>query len=90
MALLNELGRRQMTNILVEGGAQVFGSLLDADAIDEMHAIVAPLVAGGAALSPIAGRGIDKMDCAIRLRNYAIEQVGADAYIHGRVARDVS
>ena len=87
MALLDELGRRQMTNILVEGGASVLGSLLDANAIDEVHAFVAPLLTGGAVLSPIAGRGIDKMDCAVRLRNYVIEQVGADAYIHGRVAR---
>jgi diaminohydroxyphosphoribosylaminopyrimidine deaminase/5-amino-6-(5-phosphoribosylamino)uracil reductase len=87
IALLEELGQRQMTNVLVEGGAKVFGSLLDANCIDEVHAFVAPLLAGGPAPGPIAGRGIDKMDCAIRLRNYAIEQVGADAYIHGRTAR---
>src|SRR5262245_22463526 len=47
-ALLAELGRRQMTNVLIEGGAEVLGSFLDADAIDEVHVFVAPLLVGGA------------------------------------------
>src|SRR5262249_29909909 len=37
---LDELGRRRMTNVLVEGGAAVLGSLLDADAIDEFHVFI--------------------------------------------------
>ena len=34
---LEELGRRQMTNILVEGGEQLLGSLFDLGEIDEIH-----------------------------------------------------
>ena len=34
--LLAELGRRRMTNVLVEGGSQLLGSLWDAPAIDEI------------------------------------------------------
>src|SRR5262249_35196768 len=53
-AELDELGRRQMTNVLVEGGAGVLGAFLDAQAVNEVHAFVAPvLVGGGEALSPI-------------------------------------
>ena len=82
--LLDELGRRQMTNILVEGGANVFGVLFDAGEIDEIHAFIAPKIIGGAAPSPLAGRGVPEMNLATRLKRYTIEQLGGDAYIHGR------
>src|SRR5439155_8684965 len=47
-ALLTELGRRRMTNLLVEGGAEVFGSFCDERLIDEFHVFVAPKLIGGA------------------------------------------
>src|SRR5262249_52795236 len=46
-ALLQELGRRRMTNVLVEGGAAVFGSFLAAGLVDEFHVFVAPKMFGG-------------------------------------------
>lgn len=82
--LLDELGRRQMTNVLVEGGAKVLGALFDAGAIDEVHVFIAPKLIGGPGPSPVAGRGLPEMNLASRLTRYAIEQLGGDAYIHGR------
>ncbi len=82
--LLDELGRRQMTNVLVEGGANVFGVLFDAGAIDEIHAFIAPKIIGGPAPSPLAGRGVAEMNLASSLKRYTIDQLGGDAYIHGR------
>jgi diaminohydroxyphosphoribosylaminopyrimidine deaminase / 5-amino-6-(5-phosphoribosylamino)uracil reductase len=84
--LLAELGRRQMTNILVEGGAKVFGSLLDAGAIDEVHAFIATRLLGGSAPTAIAGQGVREVKLGRTLKRYAIEQVGGDAYIHGRLS----
>ncbi len=46
--LLAALAREGMTNILVEGGGRVLGSLFDAELIDEVHVFVAPIIAGGA------------------------------------------
>ena len=40
--LLTELGRRRFTNILVEGGSRLFGSLFDGGHVDEVHVFVAP------------------------------------------------
>jgi diaminohydroxyphosphoribosylaminopyrimidine deaminase/5-amino-6-(5-phosphoribosylamino)uracil reductase len=82
--LLDELGRRQMTNVLVEGGAAVFGGLFDAGSIDEIHTFIAPKIVGGPAPSPLAGSGVPNMKFAHRLKSYTIEQLGGDAYIHGR------
>jgi diaminohydroxyphosphoribosylaminopyrimidine deaminase/5-amino-6-(5-phosphoribosylamino)uracil reductase len=85
-ALLDELGRRQFTNLLVEGGAAVLGSFFDARAIDEAHIFIAPLLIGGsAARSPVAGHGVSEVTNAIRLLDYQIEQLDGDVYVHGRV-----
>jgi diaminohydroxyphosphoribosylaminopyrimidine deaminase / 5-amino-6-(5-phosphoribosylamino)uracil reductase len=82
--LLDELGRQQTTNVLVEGGAKVFGSLLDSQAVDEVHAFIAPRLIGGSGPSPIAGEGVPEIKLGQVLKRYTIEQVGGDAYIHGR------
>ena len=84
--LLDELGQRRMTNVLVEGGAGVLGAALDARQVDEVHVFVGPkLVGGQPAPSPIEGEGIDQMADALRLAELNLEQVGGDAYLHGRL-----
>lgn len=56
--LLDELGRRRMTNILIEGGSEVLGSAFDQHLIDELHVFVAPkLIGGRAAKTPVGGEG---------------------------------
>ncbi len=48
VAVLQELARRGLQTVLVEGGAQVHRSLLDAGLVDRVHLFVAPkLLAGG-------------------------------------------
>src|SRR5436190_19884132 len=36
-SLLDELGRRRMTNVLVEGGSQLLGTIFNLRAVDEVH-----------------------------------------------------
>jgi diaminohydroxyphosphoribosylaminopyrimidine deaminase/5-amino-6-(5-phosphoribosylamino)uracil reductase len=86
--LLDELGRRKMTNVLVEGGSQVLGALVDAGQIDEAHAFIAPKIVGGGQAPPaVAGRGVELLSHALALDAPTIEQSGTDVYIHGRVIR---
>ncbi len=85
-ALLAELGRRRLTNVLVEGGGRLLGSLFDAGQIDEVHVFIAPKLIGGIeAVSPIAGRGIEQLADALSLDGPAVEQLDTDIYVHGRV-----
>jgi diaminohydroxyphosphoribosylaminopyrimidine deaminase/5-amino-6-(5-phosphoribosylamino)uracil reductase len=84
-ALLEELGRRRMTNLLVEGGAGVLGSFLDAREIDEVHVFIAPRLAGGVnAKTAIAGDGVEKIADALALAESQVELIEGDVYLHGR------
>jgi diaminohydroxyphosphoribosylaminopyrimidine deaminase/5-amino-6-(5-phosphoribosylamino)uracil reductase len=87
-ALLDELGRRRMTNVLVEGGSKLLGALFDAGEIDEVHVFIAPKLIGGAnAPSPIAGAGLDKIAAALSVSDIELRHVGEDVYLCGRVQR---
>jgi diaminohydroxyphosphoribosylaminopyrimidine deaminase/5-amino-6-(5-phosphoribosylamino)uracil reductase len=85
-SLIDQLGRRQMTNVLVEGGSKLLGTLFEMHAIDEVHVFIAPKIAGGtAALSPIGGMGAEKMADALALADISIEELSGDVYVHGRL-----
>ena len=86
--LLAELAHRGITNLLVEGGAQVLGVFNDLDYIDEVHVFVAPkLIGGQEALSPLGGRGLGTMAEARRLTRLTFERIGDDMYVQGRSER---
>ncbi len=88
LELCDELGRRQMTNVLVEGGGCLLGSLFDAAAFDEVYGFVAPKLIGGTdAPSPLAGRGCLNMDQAITLEGVRLELIDSDILVQGRIPR---
>jgi diaminohydroxyphosphoribosylaminopyrimidine deaminase/5-amino-6-(5-phosphoribosylamino)uracil reductase len=84
-ALLDELGRRRMTNLLIEGGGEVLGSFRDAGEIDEVHVFIAAKVAGGSeARTPMGGVGAATIAEALTLGEWQVEMVEGDVYVHGR------
>ena len=86
--VMRELGRRRMTNVLLEAGGQVLGSFFDESFVNEVHAFVAPVIVGGqAAPSPIRGVGVDLMANASRLDQTSIQVLDGDVYIHGFMAK---
>jgi diaminohydroxyphosphoribosylaminopyrimidine deaminase/5-amino-6-(5-phosphoribosylamino)uracil reductase len=87
LELLRELGGRQVTNVLVEGGAEVFGAIFDADSVDEVHAFIAPRIIGGSAAPPCAGPGVATIADALNLSRPGVEQLGSDVHVYGRIVR---
>lgn len=86
IALLDELGRRRMTNVLFEGGSHVFGSLFDHQLVDEVHAFIAPKIVGGLnGRTPVGGIGVERLVHAQVLRNVTWEKIGDDLYVYGRL-----
>ncbi|QGJ69681.1 Diaminohydroxyphosphoribosylaminopyrimidine deaminase [Planctomycetales bacterium 10988] len=85
LQLLDELGRRRMTNILVEGGGQILGMLHDLQEIDEVHLFLAPKILGGAqAPGPFAGIGLEWMKDAEMLDEIQVRMIEEDVYVVGR------
>ena len=81
-ALLDELGRRNLLSVLVEGGGEVHASLFAEDLVDKVHAYVAPRVIGGrAAPGPVGGDGIERLADALRLRDIDLTRLGEDILI---------
>lgn len=74
-ALLDELGRRDMTNVMVEGGGKVLGAFFDAGLADECRIFVSPRLIGGDA-APDALRGTGKKLAG--LANATVRKVGED------------
>lgn len=79
-ALFDELGRRRWTNVLVEGGSAVFGSLFDRDLVDEMHVFIAPRVIG-AGKDAISGYGREAILQNTGWLTELIENIDGDAYV---------
>jgi diaminohydroxyphosphoribosylaminopyrimidine deaminase/5-amino-6-(5-phosphoribosylamino)uracil reductase len=89
--LLGELGRRRMTNVLVEGGGELLGSFFDAHAVDEVHIFIAPKIIGGVvAPSPVGGVGVETIATSMRLIDPQIHHSGDDLYVQSRIRRDSS
>jgi diaminohydroxyphosphoribosylaminopyrimidine deaminase/5-amino-6-(5-phosphoribosylamino)uracil reductase len=89
--ILADLGRRRFTNILVEGGAGLLGSFVDAGTADEFHVFIAPKILGGnEAPSAIVGTGVERMADALRLVEFTSQISGDDVYLHGYVAGAMS
>jgi diaminohydroxyphosphoribosylaminopyrimidine deaminase/5-amino-6-(5-phosphoribosylamino)uracil reductase len=83
--LLVELGRRGMTNVLIEGGAGVHGAFVDAGEVDEVHVFVAPLLLGGFGPGPVGGSGFDRVADGLRVGPMTWTPVGGGVYGRGRV-----
>ena len=83
-SLLRKLGEMEITSLLVEGGAEVAASFLEAGLVDKVLTFVAPKIIGGSeAPGPVSGRGKETMDGAIPLTGVTYGHVGDDLYIEG-------
>ena len=83
-ALLTLLGEEGVLTLLVEGGGILLGAFFDKGLIDKVHAVIAPMIIGGAsAPTAVAGRGATRMADALRLQEVKLERLGEDMLITG-------
>jgi diaminohydroxyphosphoribosylaminopyrimidine deaminase / 5-amino-6-(5-phosphoribosylamino)uracil reductase len=78
-AVLAELGKRQLTSLLVEGGAEVAGSFIEQRLVDKVSFFIAPKIIGGReAISGIGGSGFAKLSDALELDEVEVTRRGDD------------
>ena len=77
--VLNELKKRDLQSVLVEGGTQTAGAFCDAKLVDKLTFIVAPIIIGGySAPSAIGGRGANSLENAMLLKDLQVIKHGGD------------
>lgn len=82
--LLEELGRRDVVNLMVEGGGTLMGSLFDRGLVDKTLAFIAPVIIGGKdAPSPVEGRGVSMVVGAVTLTHVEVDRVEGDLVVKG-------
>jgi diaminohydroxyphosphoribosylaminopyrimidine deaminase/5-amino-6-(5-phosphoribosylamino)uracil reductase len=86
VAVLDELGRREVNEVLVEAGATLSGAFLAAGLVDEVVIYMAPLLLGDGARGAFALPALASLDAAPRLELVELRAVGRDWRITARPA----
>jgi len=85
-AVLEDLGRRGMSRVLVEGGARVFGSFLASRLVDRVMVFIGPRILGSAgAPGPVAGPDVRTIAESLQVEDLSTERIGPDVLIQGRL-----
>jgi diaminohydroxyphosphoribosylaminopyrimidine deaminase/5-amino-6-(5-phosphoribosylamino)uracil reductase len=84
---LSELGRRGLSEVLVEGGGELAAALLREDLVDELHWFAAPRLLGGDARPALGTLALARLADAFRLRDPELRRLGPDLYLRARLER---
>lgn len=86
--LFTILGAREITSVLIEGGARINASVLAANLVDKVCWFIAPKIIGGQnAPSPVGGQGVQTVDEAIMLQDIKTQILGEDIVISAYVVK---
>jgi diaminohydroxyphosphoribosylaminopyrimidine deaminase/5-amino-6-(5-phosphoribosylamino)uracil reductase len=80
--LLRELGTKEITSVLIEGGGDILGQALDLHLIDKIQIYIAPVLTGGPVIA-FAGNGAASTAAAGRIGRIRYEKIGADVCVIG-------
>ncbi len=84
VAALLELGRREISSLLLEGGPALAGSFAAAGEIDELRLFIAPLMLGGGR-APLQGPGAHSIEDALHALALESEASGDDILLKARL-----
>jgi diaminohydroxyphosphoribosylaminopyrimidine deaminase / 5-amino-6-(5-phosphoribosylamino)uracil reductase len=80
--VLKNLGKRDITSVLIEGGGEVLGQALDARLIDKVQLYLGPILSGGPVIA-FPGHGAENTANAMRLRCVSYRRIGQTVCITG-------
>jgi len=83
-ALLQELGRRGMRSVLVEGGASLITAMLHERRVRRLVVSIAPMVLGSG-IEAVGELDILRLRDALVFRRAAFTQLGADVIFDGEL-----
>ena len=77
------LGARELTSLLVEGGAELAAGLLQAGLVDALALFLAPRLIGGDGRPLLGPLGVTALAAAPRLLETSVRQIGPDVLVEG-------
>lgn len=84
--LMNELGKRKIDSVLLEGGGILNEAALKSGIVNAVQTYIAPKLFGGAeAKTPVEGRGVGLPEDAFKLKNSKVSFVGEDILIESEL-----
>ena len=87
--LLDELGKRGIETILVEGGETVMWSFLEKEIFDEFNVFISSMIIGGKNTPTIAGgKGISNNSIPPKLKLVSLEKIGNGVLLKYRKSKD--
>lgn len=86
--LMELLGEKQISSVLIEGGGKISGSALKAGIVDKIAWFMAPKIIGGdLAPGPVRGEGIKSLQDATQIYHMSVQQLGTDYLITGYTSK---
>ncbi len=79
--VLQELGKRKIDGVLVEGGSHVNASFVRAGAVQHIYAYVGAKIFGGSQYPPVRDAGIRQVEDALELTNPKVRIFGSDVLL---------
>jgi diaminohydroxyphosphoribosylaminopyrimidine deaminase/5-amino-6-(5-phosphoribosylamino)uracil reductase len=84
--VLEELGKSEITNLIIEGGAMVNWAALSAGVVDKVFFFYAPKILAGSGSIPFAlGAGYQRLSDAAYVRNMTLHRFGEDFAVEGQL-----
>lgn len=89
--LMLELGSREVTSVLIEGGGTTLASAFEARIVDKVLFFVAPKIIGGRdAITAVEGEGVARLSDALQLERMRATPVGEDILIEAYARKDLT
>ncbi|MBI5644111.1 MAG: bifunctional diaminohydroxyphosphoribosylaminopyrimidine deaminase/5-amino-6-(5-phosphoribosylamino)uracil reductase RibD [Deltaproteobacteria bacterium] len=82
--VLKELGKMEVTSVLVEGGGLLAASLIKHGLADKFLFFISPMIIGGDGVPSIGPMGLKRLINAPRLTNIIVRRIGDDILIEGK------
>ncbi|MBF0485766.1 MAG: bifunctional diaminohydroxyphosphoribosylaminopyrimidine deaminase/5-amino-6-(5-phosphoribosylamino)uracil reductase RibD [Candidatus Omnitrophica bacterium] len=84
--LFKELAKKEITSILIEGGARVVSSALKEGLVDRLHIYIAPRIMGdNKALGSFIGWDVRKVKDALKFKIRSVEPIGGDLFVEADI-----
>jgi 2,5-diamino-6-(ribosylamino)-4(3H)-pyrimidinone 5'-phosphate reductase len=82
-SLLQNLGRRKIKTVLLEGGGSINWEFIKNNLVDELFITITPYILGGTdSISLVQGKGFDTILKSTKLRLKSVRRIQNDVVLH--------